>query len=213
MKIQILIDNPDSWFVPHGHKLNATLRASGHDSELVFDHVDLISCDVLFILSCEKILKKSVRDKNKYNLVVHASDLPKGRGWSPLTWQILEGKNEIPVTMIKAEDKVDSGDVIFKDSFCLEGHELIDEIREKLGTKIIDMCLRFTNEHEKIEPYPQTGESSYYPRRTPLDSILDLNKSLGEQFHYFRVADNERYPIKFTYQGIEYSLKISKVKR
>jgi len=50
---------------------------------------------IVFILGYHKIIKKEYLKNNKYNIVVHESDLPKGKGWVPLFWQILEGKNEI----------------------------------------------------------------------------------------------------------------------
>ena len=46
---------------------------------------------------------------NKNNIVVHASDLPKGRGFSPMSWQILEGKNKIKLSekiLFAVEDKL-----------------------------------------------------------------------------------------------------------
>ena len=47
--------------------------------------------------------------KHKYNIVIHASDLPKDKGWAPMFWQILEDKNTIPFTMFEAS----SGEEIF----------------------------------------------------------------------------------------------------
>ena len=51
-----------------------------------------IKGDVCFYLSYEKIVTKKTLEKYKNNLVVHASDLPKGKGWSPMSWQISRGK-------------------------------------------------------------------------------------------------------------------------
>ena len=211
MNIQILVDNPQSWYIKFACELNCQLTEKGHFSQLISEHNQLVPSDVLFILSCEKIVKKVHRELNKLNLVVHASDLPRGRGWSPLTWQILENKSSIPVSMIKAEDEVDSGDIMLKDFITLEGHELIDEIREKLGHKINMMCLNFIESWKSIIPQPQIGESSYYPKRTKKDSCLDLNKSIKEQINLFRIADNERYPLTFSYLDHEYKIIIHKI--
>ena len=52
---------------------------------------DLVAGDICILLSCE-LLDKEQLALHKHNLVVHESDLPKGQGWSPMTWQILEGK-------------------------------------------------------------------------------------------------------------------------
>ena len=65
--------------------------------------------EILFLVSCNEIIGKDVRDRYMATLVIHASDLPKGRGWSPHIWQIIEGKKEIMVSLLEAEDAVDSG--------------------------------------------------------------------------------------------------------
>ena len=59
--------------------------------------------DIVFYLSCGQIAPVDMLSRNKHNLVVHESALPDGKGWSPLTWQIIEGKNEIPITLFEAE--------------------------------------------------------------------------------------------------------------
>lgn len=210
MEIQILVDNSNSWYMPFARLLRDQLVSRHFNASLISDHDEIKSGDIMFILSCEKIVKKKHRDLHRHNIVVHASDLPKGRGWSPLTWQILEGKNHIPVTLIKAEDAVDSGDIYIKDFFQLSGHELIDEIREKLGHKINDVCIRFAENINSIKPVQQTGEPDYYPRRKPADSELDVHKTISEQFDLFRIADNKRYPLKFTHRNARYKVLIYK---
>ena len=84
-----------------------------------------------------------------HNLVVHESNLPKGKGWSPLTWQILEGKNKIPITLFEANSDIDGGN-IFKDFIYLQGHELIEEIRIKQALKSFNLILKFLNSN----PFP-----------------------------------------------------------
>ncbi|WP_341885428.1 hypothetical protein [Synechococcus sp. UW140] len=56
--------------------------------------------------------------------------------------------------------------------------------------------------------YPQTGEASYYRRRRPVDSQLDPERTLAEQFDLLRVVDNDRYPAFFEWRGRRYGLDI-----
>ncbi|MDK2801329.1 MAG: hypothetical protein PWQ70_2948 [Clostridiales bacterium] len=178
----------------------------------VHDVSEITGGDFVFYLSCGQIVPKAILIKNKHNLVVHGSDLPKGRGWSPLTWQILEGKNEIPITLFEAAEQVDTGVIYLQEFMSLEGNELIDEIREKLYECTERLCLRF------IEQYPaileksriQEGEPTYYRRRKPEDSKLDPDKTIREQFNLLRVVDNERYPAFFELYGCKYVIKIFK---
>ena len=68
----------------------------------------------MFLFELRKYCKKKILKKFRNNLVVHASDLPNGKGWSPLTWQILNGKKKIHISLIEAEEKVDSGKIYMK---------------------------------------------------------------------------------------------------
>ena len=67
---------------------------------------------------------------NRHNLVVHESPLPTGTGWSPLTWQILEGTNQIQVVLFGAANEVDSGKIYLQEVLEFAGHELIDELQK-----------------------------------------------------------------------------------
>jgi methionyl-tRNA formyltransferase len=206
MKIQILIDNPNSWVIPYAEKLVSLLKEMGHNVFLIYKHSDVVSGDILCLLSCEKIFNSL--GMNRHNLVVHESDLPQGKGWSPLTWQILEGQNIIPITLFEASEVVDSGPVYFKDHIVLKGNELIGEIRQKQGDATIDLIVKFIKSLPEVEGFEQKGDESFYPKRTIIDSKLDLEKSLNDQFNLLRVCDNERYPAWFEYKGRKYIIKI-----
>lgn len=45
------------------------------------------------------------------------------------------------------------------------------------------------------------GKESFYPKRSPKDSELDINKSLNEQFNLLRIASNEDFPAFFYKDG------------
>ncbi|MDE1970807.1 MAG: methionyl-tRNA formyltransferase [Patescibacteria group bacterium] len=165
--------------------------------------------DCLFLLSCGSIVSHDILERNTHNIVIHASKLPQGRGFAPLAWQILEGKNKIWISLFEAVEKLDSGDVYFQDFISFEGHELYDEMRKLEGEKVVAMALRFVNEYPS-KGRPQHGKSTWYSKRRPCDSELNIKKTLRSQFNILRIVDNERYPAFFTYKGHTYILKISK---
>jgi methionyl-tRNA formyltransferase len=140
--------------------------------------------------------------------------LPKGRGWSPLTWQILEGKNEIPVTLFEAKEEVDSGPIYLQSIMRFRGHELVDELREKQAIHTVQLCLEFIRRYPKVtqQARQQQGEPRFYPKRGPKDSWIDPDKTIREQFNLLRVVDNDSYPAWFEMGGQRYELKIEKKK-
>jgi methionyl-tRNA formyltransferase len=208
MIIQILIDNPDSWIIPYAKDLQNALSKRKHTVSIIHDHKDVTKGDVLCLLACEK--KFSFLELNNYNLVVHESDLPKGRGWSPLTWQIIQGINQIPITLFEATNDIDAGDIYLQKFIELNGDELLPEIKHKQGLLTNELIIEFIENIEQIIPIKQTGEATYYPRRNTKDSKLDEKKTIEQQFNLLRVCDNERYPAFFEMFNQKYVIKIYK---
>lgn len=206
MKVQVLVDNPNSWMVPYAKELVTKLSAKGTDAIFLQDPERVEAGDILCLLSCEKLFRRL--DLNRHNLVVHESELPQGKGWSPLTWQILEGKNEIPITLFEAAEAVDAGDVYARDTLLFNGTELLPELKDAQGRKTIELILDFCLRYPDITAEAQQGTATFYERRRPEDSRLDLEKTLAEQFDLLRVCDNERYPAYFEHRGRRYTLKI-----
>ena len=50
-------------------------------------------------------------------MVVHESNLPKGRGYSPLIKQLLNGKTKIVTTLFECSKDIDQGQIYIKKTF------------------------------------------------------------------------------------------------
>lgn len=189
----------------------AGMTSRGHVVSLVHDRADLQGGDILFLVSCSQMIRDSERQKYRTSLVLHASDLPKGRGWSPHIWSILGGVNRIIVSLLEAGDPIDSGAIWLKTEFSLEGHELLPEINERLFAAELFLMTQAVDEFEAIKPVQQAGDPGpYMAKRGPLDSRLEPNKTIAEQFDLLRVVDSQRYPAFFDFRGKRYLITISK---
>ena len=180
--ITVLVDN-DSWVLPYAEVLEKNLTELGYSVQLIRESRDIGEGWVNFMLGCTKLVSADLLKRNKHNLVVHESDLPRGRGFAPMAWQIIEGKNEIPICLIEAADEADSGMIWIKDEIKLSGDELCNEWRARQGEKTVEICMRFVTEYGALSPRQQEGDSSWYPRRRPEDSVLAVKKSIEEQFN------------------------------
>lgn len=209
LRISFLTDNPDSWIVPFVDMLEKIV-SQNHRVTRCLSCEDIPSGDMCFFLSCERIVPPDILKRNAHNLVVHPSHLPHGKGFSPLTWQILEGMNRIPISLFEAVEKVDSGCVYYRDTIELKGHELNSEIKELQGWKTLHMVMRFINDYPNVKGEAQRGKESFYKRRRKEDSELDVGCSIAEQFDLLRVVDNKRYPAFFRHRGYEYVISINK---
>ena len=149
----------------------------------------------------------------RHVMVLHASDLPKGRGWSPHVWAILEGAKQISVTLLVAEDGVDSGDIWARERLNIAPGALFDDINASLfdaETKLMSKGIALVMNGQS--PVSQSNENAtYYRKRSPEDGKLDPTQPLTELFDQIRVADPNRYPAYFELHGETYTLELRKV--
>ena len=189
------------------------LRSCGH---IVAVHTDVSKVsfgDFLFLVSCSEIIGEQTRSRFNNCLVLHASDLPRGRGWSPHIWDILSGKNEITVSLIEASDPVDSGNILYQTLFKLNGNELLTDINNKLFDAQFELIRKCLNNASNLPSHKQTDICvSYCSKRSEKDSELDIEKTIKEQFNLLRVVDNENYPAFFRHLGSKYVLRIERIK-
>ena len=116
--------------------------------------------------------------------------------------------------MLEAEDKVDTGAIWSQISFKLEGHELYDEINQRLFAAELELMDFAVSNSGKIVPRQQPKkDASYYPRRTPADSEIDPRQPLVKSFNLLRVADPQRFPAFFYHQGHKYIIRLEKAEQ
>lgn len=190
----------------------AEAQAGLHEVDIVQKKSQLGGGEILFLISCSEIINANDRAQYKACLVLHASDLPKGRGWSPHIWVLVQGADAITLSMLEAEDNVDSGRIWHKAHISVPKHALWDEINHLLFTAEVDMIDYAVQNYALVTPQAQmeTDQATYYPKRTPQDSQIDPHKSIAEQFDLIRVCDPNRFPAYFEHLGQRYILKLEK---
>lgn len=211
MKVSILCTDQNHPIFCEIEKWAQKAADLGHKVDLVSDKSRLAGGDFLFLLSCSQRIDREIRGKYRFNLLLHASDLPEGRGWSPHIWAIVKGKNRITVSLLEVNDPIDSGDIWLKTELTLMGHELLPEINEKLFASEFSLMDQAILGYQNIRPIAQkVCKQEVLSKRTPEDSRLDPEKSIAEQFNLLRVVDNSRYPAFFDFNGFRYLIKIQK---
>jgi methionyl-tRNA formyltransferase len=214
MQITLLCNNPlhpvnewlDHWQKKHKKE---------HDVILCRDQKELPGGDLLFLVSCSQIIDESTRNRYKYTLVLHASDLPLGRGWSPHVWAILEGAQAVTVSLLQAEDSIDTGAIWAKRSFSVPKDALYDEINRCLfetELMLMDEAILLIKSDIKPQQQLKSIKPTYYRKRTPQDSEVDASQPLDKIFNKIRIMDPSRYPAFFHLHGYTYTIKLKKVK-
>ncbi len=138
-------------------------------------------------------------------VIFHETDLPFGRGGSPLQNLIERGIYETKITALKCNAELDAGDIYLKRDFSLKdkaAHELFVEI----GNIVADMIDEIIE--KQITPTPQLGEITVFKRRTPVQSNISSLNSLEKIFDYIRMLDAPGYPNAFLeHNNIQYSFQ------
>jgi len=208
-KVTFLIEKNNNWIEQSLIKYKFNLEKK-YSFRIQKNYKNIKNEDIVFILNNTKILPESFLSKNKLNLIVHASKLPKDRGFAPVQYQVLRGKNIIDISLLEAAKEVDTGDIFLRDKFMLDKDDLSNEIRKKQAKAMLNIIKKFLDKYPKLKRNKQKGTSNFNKRRYSDSNQLNINKSIKSQFNILRIANNEDYPTQFKIHNKNYILKIYK---
>ncbi len=127
----------------------------------------------------------------------HMTDVPYGRGGSPLQNLIVRGHKDTRLAALRMTAEFDAGPVYFKQPLSLAGNA--EEILIRACYASASMIQRLIRE----EPMPsaQEGDAVVFKRRRPEESELRNPASLSELYDSIRMLDAEGYPHAFLNYG------------
>jgi methionyl-tRNA formyltransferase len=129
------------------------------------------------------------------------TDVPFGRGGSPLQNLIERGFHTTKVSALRMNEYLDDGNVYYKKELSLKGNAEEIYIR---ATKVSAAIIRDMIFNEP-QPVPQQGEKVMFKRRTPEQSELKQIKNLHHIYDHIRMLDAETYPHAFLiYEGFRF---------
>jgi methionyl-tRNA formyltransferase len=159
--------------------------------------------DWIFIPHWSDIIPSDIY--NSYKCVVfHMTDLPFGRGGSPLQNLIERGYTETLMSAIAVETGLDTGDVYLKARLALNG------TAEEIFKRSVGVIQEMIKEIVKTDPTPlrQEGEVVVFKRRKPDQSNFENLDTIQKLYDFIRMLDCEGYPhayIETAHFKIEFS--------
>ena len=131
----------------------------------------------------------------------HMTDVPYGRGGSPLQNLIIRGHHSTKLSALRMTRELDAGPVYLKKDLSLEGRaEEIYLRANNLAAEMIDFIIR-----ESPAPVDQEGEVVAFKRRTPEESRIPDATSPPTLYDFIRMLDAEGYPRAFIdHRGFRY---------
>jgi methionyl-tRNA formyltransferase len=164
--------------------------------DLTLHKLDKYKPRYIFIPHWSYIIPKEVF--NKYECVIfHMTDLPFGRGGSPLQNLISREIYETKISAIRCSERIDAGPVYLKTSLSLYG--TAEEIFLRALDNIEEMIEKMIDEEPK--PVKQKGKVVTFRRRKPEEGNISKLSSLIEVFDYIRMLDAKGYPQAFLKSG------------
>jgi methionyl-tRNA formyltransferase len=137
----------------------------------------------------------------------HMTDLPYGRGGSPLQNLIASGHKDTMLTALRMTPEIDAGPIYAKRPLPLDGSaaEIFDRAAP-LVCELIEWIVR-----NEPEPQPQTGTPTEFKRRNPEQSRLPSQTDASALYDHIRMLDAPRYPKAFLEHG-EWRLEFDQAK-
>ena len=160
--------------------------------EFNFSNIKNFNPDKIFIPHWSHIIPSEIHEKFEC-IVFHMTDLPYGRGGSPLQNLIIRGHKDTMISAIQIDEGIDTGDIYLKKPLSLGG--TAKEIFERATSVIQEMILEIINNN--INPIPQKGTATLFARRSAKDGCMNELKEIKEVYDYIRMLDAEGYPPAF----------------
>lgn len=154
--------------------------------------VEEIKPDKIFIPHWSYIISSDIFS-NFECIVFHMTDLPFGRGGSPLQNLIVRGFKETKISALKVEEGLDTGPIYLKKQIDLFG--TAKEIFLRSTSVIEEMVSEIIA--KDLKPVEQEGEVVNFKRRKPAQGNIAELDSLGLIYDYIRMLDCEGYPKAF----------------
>lgn len=169
-----------------------TFHYIGNKEDLTVECLTLVKPRYVFLPHWSHIIPSNIYE-NFECIIFHMTDVPFGRGGSPLQNLIARGIYETNVSALRCETELDAGPVYMKHPLSLYGtaEEIYLRTSNIIEKMIVEMVL-----HEP-EPVPQQGEVVCFQRRKPQDSDISGLTELEQVFDFIRMLDADGYPRAF----------------
>ena len=159
------------------------------------NYEDIVNLDFeLFVVIGHPFLLKKKLLTIADGIGFHPSMLPKRRGRAPINWAIIDGLEEIGVTIFHLDEGVDSGNIIFQHSLPIDYNDTAKILVNKISDLLVENLTNILLDWPDVPSTPQINEEvSYTRKRIPSDGEISREMSASEAARLVR-ALNGPYP-------------------
>lgn len=161
--------------------------------QLTYEYLAKINPKYVFFPHWSYIIPAKIYE-NFNCIIFHMTDLPFGRGGSPLQNLIERGVKQTKISAIKCVKELDGGDIYLKRDLDIS-YGSAHEIYARAGEIISEMIEEIIDKNP--EPVPQIGEVVEFKRRKPEQSNIKYLNDIEKIYDYIRMLDADGYPKAF----------------
>jgi methionyl-tRNA formyltransferase len=158
--------------------------------------------DICFVIGWYWLISEKTLNKVPNGFLgIHNSLLPLYKGGSPLVWQLINGEEEVGVSMFTLTKGVDNGDLWFQQKVKINNIDNINDVLLKIESQTIKNFKLYYLDiiKGKKSPTPQPNiTESYCAQRIPGDGLVDWKKSSIEISNFIR-AQSKPYPGAYSF--------------
>lgn len=164
--------------------------------DFTVERIGSISPVKIFIPHWSYIIPSAIFERYEC-IVFHMTDLPYGRGGSPLQNLIVRGLTATKLSALRVEVGLDTGPVYLKMDLSLSGtaEEIFVRVNKLVGKMIVEII------QNNLQLVPQEGDPVVFKRRKPEQSDMSGLEKLEEIFDYIRMLDADGYPHAYIEKG------------
>lgn len=155
--------------------------------EEIFSEFRELNVDICIVVSYGLIIPKNFLDTPKYGFInVHPSSLPKWRGAAPMQRTIMSGETETEICIMKMDEGVDTGDIIYRKPFHIPKNMNFKTMSNELGKIGAEMILKLLykiKNNENIDYIKQTDECVSYASKILKDEYQIKDSENGKEIY------------------------------
>lgn len=211
----IVIATVKSWNIDNAFKFKHAFKGKYNTyivdkkDDLTVERIGEINPVMIFFPHWSWIIPEEIY-KSYECIVFHMTDLPYGRGGSPLQNLISRGKAHTRISAVRVDKVLDGGDIYLKKELSLYG--AAEEIYIRASRIVFEEMIPGILS-SRPTPQKQSGEPVVFKRRKPGDSEIKEDYGLERIFDHIRMLDAEGYPKAFIDHGnFRYEFKRASLK-
>ena len=215
MKERIIIATTKSWNIANAMKLKDDysdeyeILLITNNADLNYKTISEFNPKYMFFPHWSWIIPEEIYT-NYECVVFHITDLPFGRGGSPLQNLIVRKIYNTKISALKVKKELDAGNIYLKTDFYI-GLGSAEEIFINASSIIFSEMIPYILDNNPV-PHEQTGDPVTFKRRIPEESdMMQMDfPSLQGIYDFIRMLDAEGYPKSFIKLG-KYKIEFSEV--